>query len=125
MYLFWILLACMALYIARVVRGPSIWDRLLGLSLISTKVILIIVVIASIRETPYLLDVAIVYALLGFISIIFTAQFLQEKIKSGRKFNDNRRRDNYSGGNSIHTIWRDWPDKVQKLLRKDPGDSQD
>jgi len=123
MYVIWILLACLALYIMRVVKGPSIWDRLLGLSLISTKVILIIVVFASIKETAFLLDVAIVYALLGFISIIFTAQFLLEKIKSGREFNDNRRRDNYRSGNIIHTLWRDWPDKVQKLLRKDPGDS--
>jgi len=113
----------MALYIARIARGPSIWDRLLGLSLISTKVILIIVVIASIRETTYLLDVAIVYALLGFISIIFTAQFLLERIKSGREFNDNRRRDNYSGGRNIHSLWRGRLVKVQKLLRKDSGDS--
>ena len=85
MYILWILLAYLTIYIVRVVKGPSIWDRLLSLSLISTKVILIIVIYASFHETAYLLDFAIVYALLGFISIIFTALFLLERTKGGRK----------------------------------------
>lgn len=123
-YMIWVLLACMGLFIARVVRGPSIWDRLHGLSLVSTKVILIIVFYAAVRDTAYLLDLAIVYALLGFISIIFTAQFLLEKIKSGREFDDNRRRGSNSNRYNLHTFWSNWCTKVQKLLYKDPGDGQ-
>jgi len=123
-YFIWILLACVALYIVRVVRGPSTWDRLLGMSLISTKVILIIVVISSINETAYLLDLAIVYALLGFISIIFTALFLLEKIKGGREFGDNRRRGNNWSWDGFCAFWRNWLGQVQKLLHKDSGDGQ-
>jgi len=85
MYMLWIMLALMTLYFVRVVRGPSIWDRLLGLNLIFSKVILIIVNYASLHETAYLLDFAIVYALLGFVGIIFTALFLLERMKGGRK----------------------------------------
>ena len=85
MYMLWIMLALMTLYFVRVVRGPSIWDRLLGLNLIFSKVILIIVNYASLHETAYLLDFAIVYALLGFVGIVFTALFLLERMKGGRK----------------------------------------
>jgi len=85
MYMLWVMLAFLTVFIARVVKGPSIWDRLLGLSLISTKVILIIVFFASYSQIAYLLDLAIVFALLGFISIIFTALFLLQRIKAGGK----------------------------------------
>jgi len=77
--------ACLALYIARVVKGPSVWDRLLGLNLVFTKTILIILLFASLHETAYLLDVAVTYALLGFISIIFVALFLLERTRAGEK----------------------------------------
>lgn len=84
MYVLWILSAFLALFIVRAAQGPSVWDRLLGLSLISTKIILIIVVFASVYDTAYLLDYAIVQALLGFISIVFTALFLLERMKARR-----------------------------------------
>ena len=83
MYILWILLACLAVCILRVIQGPSVWDRLLGLNLVSTKVVLLIVVYASLRETAYFLDLAIVYALMGFISVIFVALFLLERAKGG------------------------------------------
>jgi len=68
----------------RVIKGPTVWDRLLGLSLVSTKVNLIIIVYASINGLAYLLDVAIVYALLGFIGTVFTATFLRERAKGDK-----------------------------------------
>lgn len=63
----------------RIVLGPTIWDRLLGLNLFSSKIIMLIVLVASAMEKSYLLDIAIVYVLLGFISIIFIALFIQRR----------------------------------------------
>jgi multicomponent Na+:H+ antiporter subunit F len=77
------MLAFLAFFIVRAVKGPSIWDRLLGLSLIATKVMLIIVFFASYNQIAYLLDLAIVYALLGFIGTLFTARFLLQRVKGG------------------------------------------
>lgn len=65
----------------RVIFGPSIWDRLLGFNLFSSKIIIIIIMIALLSGKGYLLDVAITYALLGFIGIIFIAGFIQKKGK--------------------------------------------
>jgi len=85
MYILWIMLVLLVLYSIRVIIGPSIWDRLLGLNLISTKVVVIIILFASLTETAYLLDFAIVYILLGFISVFFTARFLLGRINGGKQ----------------------------------------
>ena len=74
-----IMFVLMAIFSIRTVKGPSVWDRLLGLYLISTKIIIIIIIYASINSTPFLLDFAIIYALSGFIGTIFMALFLSER----------------------------------------------
>ena len=84
MYILWILLIFLSLYIVRIVRGPSIWDRLLGLNLVSTKIIVVIIIFASSFKRSYLLDFAIAYVLLGFIGTIFTTRFLLGRIKGGQ-----------------------------------------
>jgi len=84
-----IMLGLLTPYLIRIIIGPSVWDRLLGMNLILSKTILIIIVYASIFETTFLLDFAIIYALSGFIGTIFLALFLSrrdlQKIKKGKK----------------------------------------
>ena len=65
--------------IVRVVVGPTIWDRLLGLNLISSKIIMAIIVFALMIQRTFLLDIAIVYALLGFIGSVLIARFIERK----------------------------------------------
>ncbi|MDD3305721.1 MAG: monovalent cation/H+ antiporter complex subunit F [Acetobacterium sp.] len=67
------------LVLVRVILGPTIWDRLLGLNAISAKIIMSIVILALITNQSYLLDVALVYALLGFISTVLIARFIEKK----------------------------------------------
>jgi len=71
-------LAIMVIYILHALRGPSVWDRLMGMNLVATKTIMVIVVFASINETAYLLDLAILFALFGFIGTIFIALFISK-----------------------------------------------
>lgn len=71
----------MLLYIIYAIKGPSIWDRLLAMSVISTKIIIIIIFFATVNDTSYMLDFAIIYALFGFIGTIFIALFLSERSK--------------------------------------------
>jgi len=78
-YFLWIMVAFVLIYIWRVIKGPSIWDRLLAMSILSTKIIVIIILFAMVNETAYLLDFAIIYALFGFIGTIFIALFLSER----------------------------------------------
>lgn len=74
-YILWPMLAFLLLYIWMMVRGPSMWDRMLGMNLASTKVILIILMVASLHDMGFLLDYAIIYALSGFIGSLFIAVF--------------------------------------------------
>lgn len=78
----------MFLYIFRLVKGPSVWDRLLGVNLVSTKLIVIIIALASMLERTFLLDLAIVCTLLGFIGIVFIAQFLLDREKNRKQGGD-------------------------------------
>ncbi|MCL2399771.1 MAG: monovalent cation/H+ antiporter complex subunit F [Defluviitaleaceae bacterium] len=84
-YVLWIMLIFLFLYCWRVIKGPSIWDRLLGMNIISTKIIILIVFFAADYGLAYLLDFAIIYALFGFIGVIFIALFLAERSKSERR----------------------------------------
>ena len=77
----WILFIFLAAYIVRTIKGPSAWDRIVGLNLVTTKTIIIIMVFASMQETTYLLDFAIIYALGGFIGTIFITMFLSARNK--------------------------------------------
>ena len=76
MVVFALLSVLLVLYVIRAVLGPSVWDRLMGFNLISTKIIVIIIAIASYRELAFLMDFAIIYTLTGFIGTIFLSLFL-------------------------------------------------
>jgi len=80
-----VVLAFVLLCIFRAVMGPSLWDRLLGLNLVTTKVLVIIVLFSYLNNLPFLLDLAIIYALIGFVGTIFTALFLMQRVKEAKK----------------------------------------
>jgi multicomponent Na+:H+ antiporter subunit F len=80
-YLFSFLLVLSILSILIIIKGPTIWDRLLGLNLFSAKIILLILLFSILFDLPYLLDIAIVYTLLGLIGIIFISRFVKGKGK--------------------------------------------
>ena len=80
-FVFWILFVYLIFCIIRVIKGPSAWDRLLGLALVSNKIILISLLVASFYNLAYLMDFIIVYALLGFVGIVFIALYLLKKRK--------------------------------------------
>lgn len=77
--LFVIILLLSGFHLFRIVRGPSIWDRILGLNLFSVHMIIALVIYALMTQLDYIIDLAIVYTLLSFIGIIFISRFIQRK----------------------------------------------
>jgi multicomponent Na+:H+ antiporter subunit F len=68
---------CVILALMRVLRGPTAPDRVVGVDTINTIVIVGMVAFgAAFREVIYI-DVAIVYALLSFVSTLFIAKYLE------------------------------------------------
>ncbi|AEE97067.1 MAG: multicomponent Na+:H+ antiporter subunit [Clostridiales bacterium] len=78
-YLIIIIAVFMVGGIIRTILGPTIWDRMLGMNLISSKIIMAIVVFALILDKSYLLDIAIAYTLIGFIGMVLLARFIERR----------------------------------------------
>ncbi len=60
----------MILAIIRGVLGPSLYDRILAVNMFGTKTVLLISLLGFVMGRPEFLDIAIVYALINFISVI-------------------------------------------------------
>ena len=71
------LLLCSIMAIIRVIRGPTAPDRIVGLDTINTIVIVLMVIFGAVFNEVIYIDVAIVYALLSFISTLFIAKYLE------------------------------------------------
>ena len=63
--------------IIRIIRGPTAPDRVVGLDTINTIVISSMVLFGAAYNQVIFIDVAIVYALLSFISTLFIAKYLE------------------------------------------------
>lgn len=63
--------------IIRIIRGPTAPDRVVGLDTINTIVISSMVLFGAAYNEVIYIDVAIVYALLSFISTLFIAKYLE------------------------------------------------
>ena len=70
----------MVVYLYRVVRGPSVFDRVLGLNGISTKAIVLLVLIGTLFErVEMFVDISTGYAILNLVSALAVAKFLEER----------------------------------------------
>ena len=56
--------------VIRAIVGPILFDRVLALNVIGTKIILLIAILGFLTGRPYFLDIAIAYALINFLGII-------------------------------------------------------
>ena len=63
----------------RVVIGPTIWDRLLGLGLTSSKVTLAVILASFIYDASYILDLALLFSILGFLITVLLARFVERR----------------------------------------------
>ena len=63
----------------RVLRGPTIWDRMLGSALFSSKVIIIAILIGMLIDRSFAVDVALIYAVFGFLGTIMVARFVERR----------------------------------------------
>ncbi len=65
----------MILAIIRAVAGPSLYDRILAVNMFGTKTVLMISLLGFAMGRPDFLDIALVYALINFISVIGVLRF--------------------------------------------------
>src|SRR5690554_5796278 len=68
--------------LVRAILGPRFTDRLLGINVINVKVIILICILATFFEKSYIVDIALVYSAISFLSIIVLSRlFLSDFLK--------------------------------------------
>ncbi len=73
-----ILVVCIGIALIRVGRGPTVPDRIVGLDTVNTIVVTTMVVLAAALREPIYVDVAIIYALLSFVTTLFIARHIEK-----------------------------------------------
>ncbi|WP_457752257.1 monovalent cation/H+ antiporter complex subunit F [Thermococcus sp.] len=63
----------------RVVRGPTLPDRIVGLNTITTKVVVIIAVVSVIRGEYYLVDLGIVLLMVNAVGGLILAKYMERR----------------------------------------------
>ncbi len=54
----------------RVIKGPRLADRVVGVNVIGTLTIMMICVLSLMLAEGYLLDVALIYAMISFLAVV-------------------------------------------------------
>ncbi|MFZ4684222.1 MAG: monovalent cation/H+ antiporter complex subunit F [Hyphomonadaceae bacterium] len=76
------LVVAMTMMIWRAIVGPSHYDRMLAANSFGTKIVLLIAVIGYLSGRPAFLDIAIVYALINFVTTIAFMKFFRYRTLS-------------------------------------------
>ena len=74
------ILVVMIMAISRAVLGPTLYDRILAVNMFGTKTVLLISLLGFLMGRPEFLDIAIVYALINFISVIGVLRYSDSEI---------------------------------------------
>jgi multicomponent Na+:H+ antiporter subunit F len=72
-FLMFMIFAC--LY--RAAMGPRAIDRIISINMIGTKAVVIIAIISFVYDQHYYLDIAMVYALISYITIIGIGKYFE------------------------------------------------
>ena len=79
------ILVVMIMAITRGIVGPTFYDRILAVNMFGTKTVLLIALLGFVMGRPEFLDIAIVYALINFISVIGVLRYSDSAVFKLRK----------------------------------------
>lgn len=76
--------ALIAVALDRVGRGPTIYDRLVGVALAAANSVALLLLIGFVFDRPEMfVDIALAYALLAFLFPVALAKYLEERTRHG------------------------------------------
>jgi multicomponent Na+:H+ antiporter subunit F len=71
------LTVAMAIMLARLFAGPTLYDRVLAANSFGTKTVLFLLVFAAIVDRQDAIDIALLYALINFVATIAILKFFR------------------------------------------------
>ena len=73
-----LLILILVIPLRRVVKGPSVYDHLLGAGVIGTKIVTLILLVGKLfGRLDMFIDIALAYAILNFIGAIVIAKYMR------------------------------------------------
>ena len=72
------ILITMGLALGRALLGPTVYDRILAVNMFGTKTVLLIAVFAFLSDRHDILDIALIYALINFISVVAVLKLVEQ-----------------------------------------------
>jgi multicomponent Na+:H+ antiporter subunit F len=79
-FVLWVLGAAIALAFVRLVRGPSLPDRVVALDLMTTLGIAVVATYAIATDQAIFIDVATIVALVSFLGTIAFAYYVEKRV---------------------------------------------
>jgi multicomponent Na+:H+ antiporter subunit F len=70
-------LVTMLMAMARALKGPTLFDRVLAVNMFGTKTVLLICLVGYVVGRPEFMDLAIVYALMNFIGTLTILKYYE------------------------------------------------
>lgn len=74
----YVIIALLFLCLLRAIIGPSVPDRVAAINLIGTKTVILMVFIAVATDQLFFFDVALVYALISFLTTVGMAKYFEK-----------------------------------------------
>jgi multicomponent Na+:H+ antiporter subunit F len=71
------IMVTMALAVVRALLGKTVYDRILAVNVFGTKTVLLIAALAFLTGRTDILDIALAYALINFISVIAVLRYFE------------------------------------------------
>ena len=65
-----VLALMLVLCLIRAVRGPRIADRLVAVNMMGTMVMVMISLLAVVKDQGYLVDICLIYAMISFLAVV-------------------------------------------------------
>ena len=69
----------MALALWRAIKGPTVYDTIVGVNVFGTKTVLLVALIAYFSGNHDLIDVALVYALINFVAVVAVLKLIGQR----------------------------------------------
>lgn len=92
--LFYGILSVLALMLVfcliRAVRGPRIADRLVAVNMMGTLVMVMISLLAVLKNQGYLVDICLIYAMISFLSVVVLTRIYTGVYKEAKEREDKK-----------------------------------
>ncbi|MEG0778989.1 MAG: monovalent cation/H+ antiporter complex subunit F [Oscillospiraceae bacterium] len=79
--------------LVRCLLGPRFTDRVVAVNMINTMVLGIIVILSVVLDEDYLVDIALVYALLSFLAVVVLAKLVKRYQREEARAQEEEERD--------------------------------